>query len=474
MAPRSHEELLHGRDAEDYSGYIYADRSANHELFDISTTINRRKSKKQVSVVDTYRASRIISSGRRLQQARVDSLRGGSSSPQIDRGWREQRPAVQFASLSWQKSSSHGKVRAKHLLAWMEQLGQQSRGLLLQISLPERACIGAIAGGLAGGFTNAALHPIDTVKTKLQMRGSVMMYAGPVDVVRKVLAAKGVAGFYSGLPAAILGSVLSSSVYFGTYEMGKGLLAAATGCPGALVPPLAAAVGNLTSSAVLVPKEVIKQRLQAGAEGSAMQVLMGTLRAEGVGGLYAGYSAALLRNLPANMLNFSTFEYLKAAWLVRSGKDRLEPWQSVLSGAAAGALSATLTTPLDVVKTRLMTQARVAVAAAGASGAKAEAAARAKVIAAYTYEGVASTLHKIWVEEGAAGLTRGMAPRLVYSACFSAVGFLSFETGKGDGGRGDGGSRKESEAPASFGKPLLQPAQVGRRKAGKIEQLGNG
>ena len=37
-------------------------------------------------------------------------------------------------------------------------------------------------------------------------------------------------------------------------------------------------------------------------------------------------------------------------------------------------------------------------------------------------------MHRIWVEEGVRGLTRGMAPRVVYSACFSAVGFLSFET----------------------------------------------
>jgi solute carrier family 25 S-adenosylmethionine transporter 26 len=121
-------------------------------------------------------------------------------------------------------------------------------------------------------------------------------------------------------------------------------------------------------------------------------------------------------------------EYLKLAWLRDGEKTALEPWQSVVSGAAAGALSASLTTPLDVVKTRLMTQARKTVSSSGLSEVRAEAAARAQTIAAYTYTGVASTLQQIWVEEGVLGLTKGMGPRLFYSACFSALGFFAFET----------------------------------------------
>lgn len=46
------------------------------------------------------------------------------------------------------------------------------------------------------------------------------------------------------------------------YELGKGVLSGLPTCPGPLVPPLAAAVGNIASSAILVPKEVIKQRMQ--------------------------------------------------------------------------------------------------------------------------------------------------------------------------------------------------------------------
>lgn len=336
--------------------------------------------------------------------------------------------ARSVGSLAARTGMEKQRGRSGQWVNFMAVIGVQGRLLMKEVPLLERAGIGAIAGGIAGAFTNAALHPIDTVKTKLQTRGASSVYKGPIDVVKKVLAKQGIAGFYCGLPAALVGSMVSSSVYFGMYELGKGVLGTAVQCPVALVPPFAAALGNITSSAILVPKEVIKQRMQAGATGTALEVVMGTLRNEGVGGLYAGYSAALLRNLPSNMLNFSAFEYMKAAWLVRTGKDTLEPWQSVLSGACAGSISAALTTPLDVVKTRLMTQARKAIAAGGASGTQAEAAARAKAIAAYTYGGVASTLQKIWLEEGARGLMRGMGPRIVYSACFSAVGFLSFET----------------------------------------------
>ncbi|CAI5524863.1 unnamed protein product [Closterium sp. Naga37s-1] len=400
--------------------------------------------------------------------------------------WREAGSVL--VALGWGGGGAAGgsapsAVDPRRLGSYLKALRSQTRVLLKQLPLWERAGIGAVAGGLAGGFTNATLHPLDTVKTKLQTKGSSLVYSGPIDVIRKVSAAQGIGGFYRGLPAAFLGSVLSSSIYFGTYELAKGGLSkdialplpfsgfrrapssssggrsgaseqdrsgggsgsggggssassssssgvVVLSCPVALVPPVAAALGNITSSAILVPKEVIKQRMQAGAAGSVWQVLQQTVAGEGVAGLYSGYTAALLRNLPTNVLNFSTFEYLKMAILHVKHSTTLRPHESMAAGAVAGALSAALTTPLDVVKTRLMTQARVAVAAAGTTGAKAEAAAKAQAAAAYTYKGVASTLRRVCEEEGVLGLTRGMTPRILYNAAFSAIGFLAFETAR--------------------------------------------
>lgn len=151
--------------------------------------------------------------------------------------------------------------------------------------------------------------------------------------------------------------------------------------------------------------------MQAGAKGRSWEVLLRILERDGVLGLYAGYSATLLRNLPAGVLSYSSFEYLKAAVLSRTQRASLEPFQSVCCGALAGAISASLTTPLDVVKTRLMTQAM------GKASAE-------------VYSGVSSTVRHILMEEGWVGFTRGMGPRVLHSACFSALGYFAFETAR--------------------------------------------
>jgi solute carrier family 25 S-adenosylmethionine transporter 26 len=292
-----------------------------------------------------------------------------------------------------------------------------------RLSVVERAMIGACAGGIAGAFTYVCLHPLDTVKTKLQMRGASQLYAGlgTVDVMGRVLKENGIGGLYSGVSAVLVGSTISSAIYFGTCEFAKAFLISKTTLlqiPSLAIPPVAGALGNVVSSAVMVPKELITQRMQAGAPGRSWQVLLATVEREGIWGLYAGYSATILRNLPTGVLSFSSFEYLKAAVLNKTKKPHLEPLQSVCCGALAGAISAFLTTPLDVVKTRLMTQG-IGIKA----GLKNE-------IAASAYKGFSSTLHQIWREEGWLGLTRGIGPRVLHSSCFAALGYFAFETAR--------------------------------------------
>ncbi|KAM1789965.1 hypothetical protein ACFX12_034071 [Malus domestica] len=276
--------------------------------------------------------------------------------------------------------------------------------LLKNLTVFERALIGAGGGGIAGAFTYFCLHPLDTIKTKLQTKGASDIYASTFDAVLKTFQTKGISGFYSGISAVIVGSTASSAVYFGTCELGKSVLSKLPNYPPVLIPPTAGAMGNIVSSAIMVPKELITQRMQAGAKGRSWQVLLKILENDGVLGLYAGYSATLLRNLPAGVLSYSSFEYLKSAVLSKTKQTNLEPIQSVVCGALAGAISASITTPLDVVKTRLMTGARQG--------------------------GVSGTVKQIITEEGWVGFTRGVGPRVLHSACFSALGYFAFETAR--------------------------------------------
>lgn len=270
--------------------------------------------------------------------------------------------------------------------------------------------IGAGGGGIAGAFTYVCLYPLDTIKTKLQAKGAKEMYDGAFDAIVKTFKSKGILGFYSGVSAVIVGSTFSSAVYFGTCEFGKSILSKIE-YPDVLIPPTAGAMGNIISSAIMVPKELITQRMQTGAKGRSWEVLLRILEKDGFFGLYAGYSATLLRNLPAGVLSYSSFEYLKAAVLSRTKQANLEPFQSVCCGALAGAISACLTTPLDVVKTRLMTQVR-------------------KDAVDKVAGGVSATLKQILKEEGWVGFTHGMGPRVLHSACFSALGYFAFETAR--------------------------------------------
>ncbi|KAJ7974088.1 putative Mitochondrial carrier protein [Quillaja saponaria] len=287
--------------------------------------------------------------------------------------------------------------------------------LMKNLSVLERALIGAAGGGIAGAFTYVCLHPLDTIKTKLQTKGASEIYKNTFDAIVKTFQTKGILGFYSGVSAVIVGSTASSAVYFGTCEFGKSILSKFGKYPAVLIPPTAGAMGNIVSSAIMVPKELITQRMQAGAKGRSWEVLLRILEKDGVLGLYAGYSATLLRNLPAGVMSYSSFEYLKAAVLSKTKQNHLEPIQSVLCGALAGAISASLTTPLDVVKTRLMTQVH------GDAVNK---------VASAMFGGVSATVKEILNQEGWVGLTRGMGPRVLHSACFSALGYFAFETAR--------------------------------------------
>ena len=101
-----------------------------------------------------------------------------------------------------------------------------------------------------------------------------------------------------------------------------------------------------------MPVEVVKQRAQASNLSSGV-IFRRTLAKEGFFGLYRGYLSTIVREIPFSFIQFPLWEFLKKEWSTHQ-KSPINPLQATVCGAVAGGVSALLTTPLDLAKTRIM------------------------------------------------------------------------------------------------------------------------
>ncbi|OSX80988.1 hypothetical protein BU14_0027s0014 [Porphyra umbilicalis] len=307
------------------------------------------------------------------------------------------------------------------------------------------ARVNLIASATARAVSILATYPIDTLKTRLQasavpLRLSAAAAAGPL---------------YAGAASALVTNIPYGALTFGLYETLRGTLndaaAADPTSPAARLPPAwrtaaAAVVGDVTGSLWLTPGELIKQKVQAGGAGGAVGVARRMWAAGGAGAFYQGYASQVARDVPFRVIQLVTYEELRRAYVGAKAR-RARPAgaavappsaaaaaaggapkvavsgvEGMLLGAAAGSFTAAVTTPLDVVKTRMMT------AEVGA-----------------LVGGVPGVVRQVVREEGLRGLARGMGPRVVYIGPSCAIFFAVFEGVKGRL-RGGGRPRRPSGA----------------------------
>jgi solute carrier family 25 (mitochondrial aspartate/glutamate transporter), member 12/13 len=122
---------------------------------------------------------------------------------------------------------------------------------------------------------------------------------------------------------------------------------------------------------------------------------MWIVRNLGLVGLYKGASACLLRDVPFSAIYFPTYNHLKRDMFGESQTKKLGVLQLLTAGAIAGMPAAYLTTPCDVIKTRLQVEAR-----------KGEA----------TYNGLVDCARKIMKDEGFKAFFKGGPARILRSS----------------------------------------------------------
>eukprot|EP00584_Thalassiosira_punctigera_P008949 CAMPEP_0172545178 /NCGR_PEP_ID=MMETSP1067-20121228/15165_1 /TAXON_ID=265564 ORGANISM="Thalassiosira punctigera, Strain Tpunct2005C2" /NCGR_SAMPLE_ID=MMETSP1067 /ASSEMBLY_ACC=CAM_ASM_000444 /LENGTH=399 /DNA_ID=CAMNT_0013331877 /DNA_START=91 /DNA_END=1290 /DNA_ORIENTATION=- len=219
----------------------------------------------------------------------------------------------------------------------------------------------ALAGGIATMIGDIALHPVDCIKTLQQSDAGAGLSL--VGASRKIMADQGVGGFYSGLGTYVTADGGAGAIKFATYEALKQWIgdrlpeeysgAALFGC---------AAAAYAASSVVLIPGELIKQRLQMGMADSVGGAISSIWKSGGIGGFFAGSSGVWFRDVPYTMMELGLYDNIKALCVrVRNNlKDGEEgsagssQLDEIIAAAIAGGVTGYLTNPMDLVKTKMM------------------------------------------------------------------------------------------------------------------------
>lgn len=307
----------------------------------------------------------------------------------------------------------------------------------------ESTLVHLLGGALAGLFSDGCVHPVDTIRARLQVQqniphehvkrlaSSTTYYRSATDALVKMVRFEGASSLYRGFGAVAVGTIPGHALYFAGYEYCKKRLEPMTRRSDGSYSKAREVSVHLTSGLVAdvfgalvwTPMDVVKQRLQVqahntGVDGAKNTNYKGTadavrtiLREDGFRGLYRGFGAGLLTFGPYVAIYFALYEQFKLAmahdrrspFYESSGQDvKNLPFYVYLSTAAlAGGISAMFTCPLDVAKTRIQVQQR-------GSGRT-------------YYRNAVHALRTIVKEEGFLTLFQGLQPRILWMAGGTAL-----------------------------------------------------
>ncbi|KAK7279687.1 hypothetical protein RJT34_24744 [Clitoria ternatea] len=332
---------------------------------------------------------------------------------------------MRFLNADTEESISYGHFRNFMLLLPSDRLQEDPRSIWFEaatvvavpppVEIPAGSVLrSALAGGLSCALSCALLHPVDSIKTRVQ--ASTMSFPEIISKLPEI----GARGLYRGSIPAILGQFSSHGLRTGIFEASKMVLInVAPTLPELQVQSIASFCSTFLGTAVRIPCEVLKQRLQAGLFENVGEAFVATWQQDGLRGFFRGTGATLCREVPFYVAGMGL--YAESKKVVQRLLDReLDAWETIAVGALSGGLAAVVTTPFDVMKTRMMT-------AQGRS--------------------VSMTLiaFSILRSEGPLGLFKGAVPRFFWIAPLGAMNFAGYELAKKAMNKNDDGKPGNSE-----------------------------
>ncbi|KAH7166045.1 mitochondrial carrier domain-containing protein [Dactylonectria macrodidyma] len=288
------------------------------------------------------------------------------------------------------------------------------------------AVIESLAGLSAGTVATLVVHPLDIVKTRMQIYRSSMPSAvrpTTISLLRSLTAnPKPLASLYRGLTPNLVGNASSWASFFFFKSRFERALAAYQGRPRPSAGDYfaASALSGAATTALTNPVWVLKTRMVSsdlGAAGAYPSMLAGAraiMASEGPRGFYRGLGVSLI-GVSHGAVQFAVYEPAKRWYFARRlrlhGIDETAPMvpeATVALSSAAKLVAGAVTYPYQVLRSRLQNY---------------EAEARFG-------RGFRGVVTRIWVEEGITGFYRGLVPGVVRVMPATWVTFLVYENVK--------------------------------------------
>lgn len=242
--------------------------------------------------------------------------------------------------------------------------------------------------------------------------------SGPISIGLRLVQTEGLQGLFSGLSATILRQTLYSTTRMGLYELLKhqwreptikgGLPVFKKVAAGLIAGGIGAVVGN--------PADVAMVRMQADGllppsqrrnYTSVVDALATMVKQEGVQSLWTGSSLSVQRAMVVTACQLAAYDQIKESFL-RSGLLTNGVVLYMVASFFAGFVASVASTPLDVVRTRIMNM-------------------RSEPGCARPYTSPLDCAVKTVQQEGGLALYKGFLPTLSRQGPFTIVLFLTLE-----------------------------------------------
>ncbi|KAJ5663747.1 hypothetical protein N7507_004478 [Penicillium longicatenatum] len=286
-----------------------------------------------------------------------------------------------------------------------------------------------VAGFTAGVVSTLCLHPLDLVKTRLQVdRNATSRLGTSLYIVRDISRYEGgFAAFYRGLAPNLIGNSTSWALYFLFYGSLKNGISIYRGNSWALTSFdyfLASGTAGALTSLLTNPIWVIKTRMLStgsqspGAYASFTSGIRHIYRTEGIPGFYRGLVPALF-GVSHGALQFMAYDRLK---VLRSHPPQKFPPLSedpenkarkldnvdfLALSSLSKLFAGCATYPYQVIRSRLQTYE-----------------------AHLLYRGATDAIMQVWAREGISGFYKGLGPNLLRVLPSTWVTFLVYENMK--------------------------------------------